>query len=268
MDDEYSYTKKSILQSLSENSRVTVTELAKQARCTRNTVVSNLASLEKEFGLKYTVEFEQRLLGMDQNHIVTVKTDKGLNEDFVRSVFKEDKVAQLAIVTEGDFDLLVYALTASGEEYMRWETKLSVQLSKYGAEMRPSQLVTEHTGFVPLISSSLERVDFERFGFDDTDKRILTLLNDNSRMSYSEIARNMEIGEDKIKYKFGKICKTGIIKKFTAIMTKPPKKCNSAVMVNYCFSSGIDRRMKTAREYILESDRQLSIENISRLSRH
>ena len=261
MDDTYSYTKKMILRELSESSRTSVTELAKQARCTRNTVVSNLESLERKFGLKYTIEFEPHLLGMIQNHVVTVKTEKTPEEDFVKSAFEEDNIAQLVTLTEGDFNLLIYASAASGNDYMQWETRLAVRLARYGAEVRSSQLVTEHTGFVPLLSPSLEKCDVKKFGIDDTDKKILVLLNENSRVGYNDIANLTGIGEDKVRYRFEKICKSGIIRRFTTIMTKPPRECNSFVMVNYSFSPGVGRRMKAAREYILNSDEQLSVEN-------
>lgn len=261
MTDVYSYTKKMILRVLSENSRTSITELANQARCTRNTAVSNLKALEGRFGLRYTVEFEPRLLGMIQNHVVAVKTEKTPDEDFARSAFKDDNIAQLVTLTEGDFNLLIYASAISGNDYMQWETRLAVRLARYGAEVRPSQLVTEHTGFIPLLSSSLEKCDVRRFGIDDTDKKLLMLLNENSRTGYSEMARLTGVGEDKVRYRFEKICKSGVIRRFTTIMTKPPKEYNSFAMVNYSFSPGIDRRMKAAREYILNSDEELSVEN-------
>ncbi len=261
MDDVYSYTKKMLLRSLGENSRMSVTELAKQARCSRNTVVHYLDSLEKKFGLRYTVEFEKPLLGMIQNHVVAVRTKRKPDEDFLKKVFEDDNIAQLVATTEGDFNLLIYALSSSGNDYMKWETKLSVKLARYGAEIRPSQLVTEHTGFIPILSSSLEKADVRKFGIDDIDKTILMLLNENSRISYSEIAKRTGVVEDKVRYRFEKICRSGTVRRFTTVMTNPPKGCSSMVLVNYNFSPGVDRRMKAAREYILRSDDDLLVEN-------
>ncbi len=53
---------------------------------------------------------------------------------------------------------------------------------------------------------------------DVTDKKILTILQDDARTSVAEIARQMKLGETTIRYRINHLTKTGVITKFAAIL--------------------------------------------------
>lgn len=73
---EYSYIKRSLLRELSGNSRVSVTNLSKRLRCSRNTVINNIKFLEKEFDLKYTLQINKEAIGLIQNSAFREIRDK------------------------------------------------------------------------------------------------------------------------------------------------------------------------------------------------
>lgn len=261
MYGEYSYTKKVIMKAISENSRISVSELAKEAKCSRNTALSNLKALEEEFGLLYTLDFRKDLLGLTQNHVILAKLGKKPNLRRIHETFKDDERIQFVALTEGDFELLFIVFASSGEEYMKWETNISMKLAEYGPAIEPSQLVTWHIGFIPMLQDSLEKIDFGRFGLDDLDKRILLILNANSRANYSEISSALNISHDKARYRFEKIVEAGIVEKFTAVITKHYVDDARAFFVKYKFTEGMDSRMKKVREYIMQEEEKFMILN-------
>ena len=53
---------------------------------------------------------------------------------------------------------------------------------------------------------------------DVTDKKILTALQDDARISVAELARQMKLGETTIRYRINNLTKTGVITKFAAIL--------------------------------------------------
>ncbi len=53
---------------------------------------------------------------------------------------------------------------------------------------------------------------------DDIDKKILNLLNEDGRMSYRKIARELDISVGTVHNRVDKFTKTGIIKKFVPLL--------------------------------------------------
>ncbi len=261
---EYSYAKRAILRGLSENSRESVTKLAELARCSRLTVKNNLEAIEKEFGIRYTLEFNEEALGIGYRHFIKINLDRPIDDEGLK-IFDNDKVAQMVATTEGDFDLLVYAATPTGLAYISWETRLAMLLSEYGAEIRPSQVALFHIGFVELSNELLENINFRRLGLDDTDKKIVMLLNKNSRASFARIANETGINEDTARYRLERIKKAGIIKRFTISLEAPASFNRLAYFVNYKFSKNMEARGKLARNEYQTMDGDLPFVNTYQL---
>jgi len=53
---------------------------------------------------------------------------------------------------------------------------------------------------------------------DDKNKRILNLLQENSRLSYTEIANELGVSEATVRYRVKKLVDVGIISKFTVLL--------------------------------------------------
>jgi Lrp/AsnC family transcriptional regulator, regulator for asnA, asnC and gidA len=56
------------------------------------------------------------------------------------------------------------------------------------------------------------------FKLDDKDKQILNLLQENARLSYTEIANELDISEATVRYRVKKLMDAGIISKFTVLL--------------------------------------------------
>jgi Lrp/AsnC family transcriptional regulator for asnA, asnC and gidA len=57
---------------------------------------------------------------------------------------------------------------------------------------------------------------------DDKDKKLLNILQENGRASYSQLAGELDLSEATIRYRVKKLVDAGIIKKFTVLLN--PKK--------------------------------------------
>jgi Lrp/AsnC family transcriptional regulator for asnA, asnC and gidA len=56
------------------------------------------------------------------------------------------------------------------------------------------------------------------FKLDDKDKRILNLLQENSRTSYLHVANELGISEATVRYRVKKLVDAGVISKFTVLL--------------------------------------------------
>ena len=56
------------------------------------------------------------------------------------------------------------------------------------------------------------------FKLDDKDKQILNLLQENSRLSYTEIGNELDISEATVRYRVKKLVDAGVISKFTVLL--------------------------------------------------
>ncbi len=256
MMKNYSFVKRTLLRELSENSRVSFTTLAKRLKCSRNTVVSNIDSLKKELGLHYTVEFDKTSLGITHRHIWAVKFGTSPpTQSELKEIFKDDPYSLLVARTQGDFDLLIHVAADSGWRYTNWRLTTAMKLLKYKPTIKPSMIIMRHTGFTLLNNSLLEKIDMSRHNLDELDKKILMLLNENSRLSLAAMAKSLKEDVETIRYRLRKLSKSKIIRRFTIVLEKPPKNYQLAFFMNLELAPGIMKRYRSAYEYYVENDK-------------
>ena len=105
---EISLLSRKILRDLCTNSRSTVTELAAKYGITRKMVRSRITALEKEFGLKYTLELDYEKLGFLPLHIVKIRFLRRVRIEDLRSAFANDRPVKMIEVDKGIYRI-VYA---------------------------------------------------------------------------------------------------------------------------------------------------------------
>ncbi len=210
---------KLILRELSTNSRVSLTRLAKTAGCSVATANKLLNNLVKKLDIRFTLEIELDKLGLGERHIIYVKFENKPDEAFLYNLFKDDPFAQDVYITEGKFDLLIFVAAETSRNYIKWETDLAANLSDYFPDLRPSEFVFDLLGYMPLNNAFVNYIK-EEVKVDRKDRLILQLLNENSRISYREISKQLGISEDTIRYRVFKLVKRGIIRRFTVAVQK------------------------------------------------
>jgi DNA-binding Lrp family transcriptional regulator len=220
-DEELGLTnrEKLVLKELSANSRISLTRLATVAGCSAVKASRLLSRLVTKLDIRFTLEVDMSKLGFEEKHVILVRFGKKPDENFLRNFFKDDPYVQNAYITKGDFDLFIFAASDRSSNYYRWETNLAAGLSEYLPELRPSSYVQAHLGYMPLNSDFVNFIK-EEIRVDKTDRQILQLLNENSRMNYRDMSKRLGINEDTIRYRVFKLLRKGIISRFTIAIQK------------------------------------------------
>ena len=239
---EISTLSKKILRDLCTDSRVTITELSSRYGITRKMAKGRVAALEKELGLRYTLELDYEKLGFAPMHVVRVKFSTKPKPAELAKLIAGSRPIQFAATTKGNFDMLVFMLAKGPKEYFTWEMDFWALLAKYGVGTRSAETTVMHLGFVPMNDESIAASSTS-----DIYKRMLTALNSNSRMTVRELAGKVGISEELAKYHIKKLNRTGIIKRYTAIVTKSPLKYNIVYFFNYTIRGGIASRVQNER---------------------
>ncbi len=210
---------KLMLKELSANSRVSLTHLAKVAGCSTVKAGMLLDKLIKELDMRFTLEVDMNKLGLDECHILFIRFEKKPSEAFLTDLFRDDPYAQNVYITEGGFDLVIFAAADTPRNYIEWETALTEKLSDYVPELRPSDFMYAHLGYIPLNGAFVNFVR-EDIKVDRKDRLILQLLNENARTSYREMSKKLGINEDTIRYRVFRLIRKGIIRRFTIAVQK------------------------------------------------
>jgi DNA-binding Lrp family transcriptional regulator len=215
-NEKYSMLVKRMTRLLSENSRISVTQMAKTLGVSRQTVKNKLKKMEGELGVKYTIEIDDVTLGLNSPHLILVKFTEKPNYGDIAKMLEDSHVPQLVATVEGSYNMLIYANAENQNEYVYWDRTTRILLSKYKAIWQPSDLAFMHLGFFPLRNALIERMKIPK-----DSKAMLLLLNENSRMSFSEMSRRLGVRSNTLAYRFNKLLKMGYIKRFTMVMQNP-----------------------------------------------
>ncbi|MDE1871477.1 MAG: Lrp/AsnC family transcriptional regulator [Candidatus Micrarchaeota archaeon] len=259
---EYSYTKRALLRELSENSRVSVSELAQKTKHSRNTIISNLKFLEKEFGVRYTLEFDIQKLGYTHTQISFIKFGIKPTLEEIKDAFKggENYIIFLA-VTEGDSDLILKTIADTSTEYIYWGIGIYQKLIRFDPVIRSSNIVSNIIGFMPLPSSVIEKFDLTKIKMDSLDKKILILLNKDCRMTYNEIARELKENTQTIRYRLQVLDKSKLIRRYTIVLEKPPQKHILVYNYSIALTSSTIENYKRSLDYYADVEGSLPFTN-------
>ncbi|MGC8671707.1 MAG: winged helix-turn-helix transcriptional regulator [Candidatus Micrarchaeia archaeon] len=246
---KYSMLARKIFNKLSENSRVSISDLAKEFGVSRHTVIVKLKSLEKELGIAYTLEFNEDKLGLINPHLVLVKFDKKPDYSEIKALLSRFKIPQFAAVVRGSYDMVIYANAVSRDDYVHWDKGMQTLLAKYGLHWQSSEVAHRQLGFFPIRNDLLEELNLpEKY------KQILLLLNSNSRISFSDLSRKLGVHINTIAYTFKKMQEMNYIKRFTAIATSSMPMAISTIFGKYTISSSFEEDAVKERKALMSDD--------------
>ncbi|MGC8567993.1 MAG: AsnC family transcriptional regulator [Candidatus Micrarchaeia archaeon] len=254
-NDNYSLESRKILRLLSQDARISISQLSKNIGISRLTVAKKLKKIDETFSLKYTLEINEAKLGLANPHIIWVKFKETPDYSKILPIFQNSYIPQVVAITKGDYDLLIYAVSPYSTEYAYWEKNMQILLSKYGVIWRSSWMVHRQLGFFPLRRELLEKLDIEK-----KYKSMLILLNENSRIPFHEIAGKLGIRASTSAYRFEKLMKSGYINRATIVMR--PSKINFTLMsffARYTPSNGYEESSAVARKAFMSDDKNSAI---------
>ncbi|MGC8670094.1 MAG: winged helix-turn-helix transcriptional regulator [Candidatus Micrarchaeia archaeon] len=253
---EFDKRYKLMLRLLSENSRATVTELAKNIGTSRVTVVKLLKKLSEDYGLHYTIEVDDDKLGFTQRHLVMLKFDRKPTPDELKKAFEKDRFVSNAYLCNGDFDVIVHTRASNAMDYIMWESQLPSKFENSNITIRPSAIMVPNYGYFPIGAEELKSVATE---IDTNERAMLKTLSSNSRARLIELARDTKARESTVNYRLSTLKKSGVVKRFTISASKPPYAYILAFLVNYHFNSTTYVRSVEMMNYYKNYDQDMSL---------
>ncbi len=247
---ELSPLSRRILRELCMDSRVTITELSNKFNISRPIIAKRIEAMEKELGLYYTIEPDYKALGLGAMTAIYLKFRKKPPEELLSRWLTRSKMVQLSLKTEGDFDMLLFSLAENDEEFAKWSLNIGVNFSDYGASTSKSDMDILHHGIVPLNNETLSSAKI-----DDVYKRLLLELNLNSRISIIDLSKKVKMHEEMTRYYLRKLMSMNIIKRFTAVITRPPQCSNAFMFMKYTYGPGsIGRIIEKRKVYFAKEE--------------
>jgi len=186
-----------ILEELSRNSRCLLKDIADKASVSIQTISSRLAKLERNLGLKYTLELDLQKAGCAQQYFIRVNfRDNKPDAATLRSFFAKNPFVQLAALTKGDFDLFIWSASPTAADYEREiEGTLRAQLDEYTSDWTAHPLLTRRAGFLPVGNDLINTLRLP-----SSRKRTLDVLNSDSRIMVTKLAEQLGVKEPTAEY--------------------------------------------------------------------
>ncbi len=257
-DVNYSFREKAILRSLSEDSRAPVSSIAKDAKCSRITVVKYIRELVRRYDIRFIVEVDEDKLGFNQRHIVIVRFLKKPSLKKLKEIFCNDPLVSNAYYCEGDFGLILHVVTPDPMDYIIWESLLPGKLGDFNVEIYPSELMLTNFGYLPISGELVYRASKN---INRMDKEIINALNKDGRASSVKLSKELKINRTTLHYRIFTLFKKGIIKRLTIAVNRPPMDYVIAFAVNYNFNRTSQLRAIKVRKYYQTFDKDMPLLN-------
>lgn len=211
---EYGLITRRLIRLLSSNSRISVTELSHTLKISRKNVAKRLKKIENEFSIKYTLALSLGRMGLQSPHMIAVRF--GIKPDYkkIRELLESSPIPQLVFRCKGLYDMVIYANARSMTRYAKWDRSIRAELAmKYKMRWYQSEVVFRRLGFFPAREDAIDSCRIL-----DGEKKMLKILNQNSRISFKELAKKLGLNYKTTIYRFNELVKKEYIKRFTIVM--------------------------------------------------
>jgi DNA-binding Lrp family transcriptional regulator len=246
-NSNYSLITRRMLRLLSENARISISEMSKQLGISRESVRKRLKKIEAEFGIGYTVELNEEALSLPSAFLIAVKFSSRPNLSKIRGMLEQSAIPQIAVSTKGGYEMIVCAVAASNKEYAHWDKSMQIALSEYGVDWKSSAVVHRQLGFFPLRDGMIEKLEINA-----RHKEMLKVLNNNSRITFNAMSEQLGMHFNTVAYNFKKLTK--YIKRFTITMAKPADVTLMSFFAKYRPKEGYEATSAKARKAFMSDD--------------
>jgi DNA-binding Lrp family transcriptional regulator len=239
-----------LLMYLYKNSRAPLKALGREFNISYHTVSEVLRRCEERYGIVYTLQLNEQALGFTEGRVITIKFATMPNIETLKERIKKDTFIQDAYLGSGDFDLLLYVVGLSNRDYAIWQFNFRVEFSEYKPNLKVSALGHYTIGFFPLRNELLA----ESTVLNDAEKKVLLLLNENSRMKLGEIVKKSKLTQMRVIYIMKKLAERKIIKNYTTLVQKPDKHLLMAYASSHTFVKSHDKLLLKFLEEMTKED--------------
>ncbi len=221
---------KIILFELFQNSRLSNKQLSKITKIPEKTISNRINKMINEGIItKFTTMINYQLLSMNRHSIyfdLKNTYDDEINKK-INEILKIKKISCCYVLHEiSQWKLYVSVWTKTIEEYDKIQTKVLKILKDHVTNYISFQSVRSYTYLTRLLNKDkIAKCDIKdktkNIIIDETDKRIIHLLKENSRMHILDMSKKINVHHDTIKRRMKKLQKEGIIQRFYPLVEFP-----------------------------------------------
>jgi DNA-binding Lrp family transcriptional regulator len=239
-----------LLQALYKDSRTPLKPFGEKHKLSYHRVATALAELEKSYNLAYTLEIDYRKLGFSEGTIVSAKFENMPDVELLKERLKKDIFVQNGYLANGDFNLLLVLVGLSPLEVGAWQFKFRMDFAEYKPKVTLSTAYAPFIGFFPIRNEIIEKCEV----LNPVERRVLALLNSNSRIRIEELIKSAKTTRMKALYIIKKLKALGIIKRFGALTQNPDKRILAAYLTTFTPVSAHAKLRSKFREEVLKED--------------
>ena len=213
-----------ILYYLSQDSRTPISQLSKKVKLSKNTVNYRIDRLKKDGIIKNFAA----VVNLGALNLSTFTLLLKFNEDIyekpeIIEYFKNHELADWVITLSGQWDIFVEFSTTDLHHLKKIIEEITEHFSGIintyklfysGITLRVEHLIRELYSDLKLEEPIIKKRTIEKYKIDETDKKILEILNQDSSLHYLKIAKKINSTLDIVRYRIKNLIKKGILVKF------------------------------------------------------
>lgn len=218
---------KKILSILSEESRISLSTIAKKIRLKRDTVNYRINRLIKNnIILGFIPQINLKYFGYETFHVfMVIKTiDEKRKNSLLQELINHPNTKSLmeyhdtwdlewVLIAKNllDFDRIIIDVTKNFKDIIIRKDKLTIIKGLKSVQLPGASFKED--------KSILKELDYKKkISLDYIDIKILTILSENSRLSSYEISKKIKVSADKVSYRIKKMVNAGIIFNFSVLV--------------------------------------------------
>ena len=261
-----------ILMNLSMNARMPLPMLAKRIGKTKRSAETRVRKAEQKFGIRYIAEPDLGKLGyLEYIALVKFKDVKPTAEEITKALVDEPRV-QLAGLTSGEYDLLIYFLAENNlrATQLLYKLRVNTVLSGYESKWTVTPF-TAYYGFIPLREKFFEVLAPKVWKRSQGSPRpsplqitnrefaVLKELSVNAVEKFTEIDEKYGFDRGRSQYTYHTLREKGMIKRLTITMQKLRIKYNSFIFVELLNGAEFSKTRKNLlKEVIAQGNRKIT----------
>jgi DNA-binding Lrp family transcriptional regulator len=226
-----------LLTALSMNARASSASIGRIVGLSATATYNRIKNLEKRFGIRYLAELDLEKLGY-LTYIVTIKFLREVpTQEQLEETLRKDPRIQLAFLTKGDYDLILFIVMEAEGERARliMGSERELLFPKHDARWYNAPIYSLYS-FIPLREEFLgilgQRVWTRSKGspnppegsISQSEFAVLSELSKNGTADFSKIDAKYGFDKGRTQYAYHKLRTKGIVKRVTMTMTDLPLK--------------------------------------------
>ena len=209
----------SILEVLTKDSRLPISQIAKKVRLSRDSVQYRMHKLQRgNIILGFYPVLNYEILGFYVFHIFLLLDEMNKEEQKKLLNYLNNNPNIISIIEYSDrWDLEVVLIARSLHAFDKIMLNMATKFPDLILEKDKLEIIKRYQTNAPLLGEK-ESIKPRKFKLSSLDINIINALGHNARISNYELARKFKVSPDTIRYHINNLVEEGIILHFTALL--------------------------------------------------